>query len=77
MDCVCKSIQRRAQWEISSCATTHMCNLKVINVVNVKDDHRQLSSDFIAYKLLIPSRHSQLLRLRVSHIWCLHSSVTR
>ena len=38
-------------WHITSCVSTHMCRGKKIDGKDVKKDHPQLTSDFIAFKL--------------------------
>ena len=39
------------EWHISSCAATHMCRGKKLDGKDVNQDHRQLTSEFIAYRL--------------------------
>ncbi|XP_010236757.1 uncharacterized protein LOC104584247 [Brachypodium distachyon] len=39
------------EWHISSCCATHMCKGKNIDAKDVKIDHRQLTLEFIGYKL--------------------------
>jgi hypothetical protein len=39
------------QWKIASCVATHMCEGKSLDDVNVKDVLRQLTCEFIAYRL--------------------------
>ena len=39
------------QWHISSCVSTHMCSDKNIDDPKVKNIHRQLTSEFIGYKV--------------------------
>jgi hypothetical protein len=46
-----RPFKERPPWHISSFVSTHMCESKDLDEPNVKDVHRQLSYDFITYKL--------------------------
>ena len=39
------------QWILKKCVSTHMCGDKDDNDVELKDEHRQLTSEFIGYRL--------------------------
>ena len=39
------------EWHISSCVATHMCRGKKLDGKDANQDHRQLTSEFIAYRL--------------------------
>uniref|UniRef100_A0ACD5THE4 Uncharacterized protein n=1 Tax=Avena sativa TaxID=4498 RepID=A0ACD5THE4_AVESA len=38
-------------WHISSCVSTHMCRGPVVDGKDAKNEHRQLTSEFLAYRL--------------------------
>ena len=46
-----RPIKGGTEWHITSCEAIHMCEGKNIDDPNVKNVHRQLTSEFIAYKL--------------------------
>ena len=39
------------EWHISSCVSTHMCRGPMVDGKDVKHEHLQLTSEFIAYRL--------------------------
>ena len=44
-------LKKGPEWHISSCVATHMCRGKKLDGKDVKQGHRQLTSEFIAYRL--------------------------